>query len=216
MVSGASQLTEAVANRSLERTLAQRRDAYVQEVQAVVDATYRLIARTGSFDPKLREILRETGLSTQAFYKHFRSKDELMLVLLDDGRRQLVGYLEHRMDKVSDPADKLRAWIEGVLAQASHPDVAARTRPFLAHQDRLAEQFPEEQQQSVDLLVGLVATVIESMPGPRSKQSVRRDAQAVYELVMGTLHRHVAHGSRPAPAEVDHLVRFCLQALGAP
>lgn len=215
MVSGASQLTEVVANRSLERTLAQRRDTYVQEVQAVVDATYRLIARTGSFDPKLREILRETGLSTQAFYKHFRSKDELMLVLLDDGRRRLVGYLEHRMDKVSDPADKLRAWIEGVLAQASDPEVAARTRPFLAHQDRLAEQFPEEQQQSVDLLVGLVATVIETMPGPRNKQSVRRDAQAVYELVMGTLHRHVARGTRPAPAEVDHLVRFCVKAVGA-
>ena len=215
MVSGASQLTEAVANRSLERTLAQRRDTYVQEVQAVVDATYRLIARTGSFDPKLREILRETGLSTQAFYKHFRSKDELMLVLLDDGRRRLVGYLEHRMDKVLDPTDKLRAWIEGVLAQASDPEVAARTRPFLAHQDRLAEQFPEEQQQSVDLLVGLVATVIETMPGPRNKQSVRRDAQAVYELVMGTLHRHVARGTRPAPAEVDHLVRFCVKAAGA-
>jgi len=37
------------------------------------------------------------------------------------------------------------AWIEGVLAQASRPDAAARTRPFVANQDRLSDAFPEEQ-----------------------------------------------------------------------
>jgi AcrR family transcriptional regulator len=195
--------------------MAERGTSYVQEVQRIVDATYRVIARTGSFDPKLRDILRESGLSTQAFYKHFRSKDELMLVVLDDGRRRLVGYLSHLMDKADTPAEKVRAWIEGVLAQAVDADVAARTRPFVAYQDRLAEQFPGEQQQSVDLLVGLLSEVIADLPGARSKLSVTRDAKAVYELSFGTLHWHLSHGTHPANAEVNHIVQFSLRGIGA-
>ncbi|HET6810666.1 MAG TPA: TetR/AcrR family transcriptional regulator [Acidimicrobiales bacterium] len=210
------ELTQAVARRSLERSMAQRERSYRLEVQRIVDATYRVVARTGSFDPRLRDILTESGLSTQAFYKHFRSKDELMLVLLDDGRRRLVGYLAHRMEKSAGPEARIRAWIEGVLAQAADPDVAARTRPFLAHQDRLVEQFPEEQQQSVELLVGLLADVITELPGGRSAAAARRDARAVYELAFGTLHAHLSRGTRPTAADTDHLVQFCLKGIGAP
>ena len=209
------ELSQAVARRSLERSMAPRERSYREEVQRIVDATYRVVARTGTFDPKLRDILGESGLSTQAFYKHFRSKDELMLVLLDDGRRRLVGYLAHRMEKGATPEQRIRAWIEGVLAQAADPDVAARTRPFLAHQDRLAEQFPAEQQQSVDLLVSLLADAIAELPADRGRPAARRDATAVYELTFGTLHRHLSHGTRPSAADSDHLAQFCLKGIGA-
>jgi AcrR family transcriptional regulator len=214
MAMGASELTVAVARRSLERSMAERGTSYVQEVQRIVDATYRVIARTGTFDPKLRDILRECGLSTQAFYKHFRSKDELMLVVLDDGRRQLVGYLSHRMEQTDTAAGKVRAWVEGVLAQADDADVAARTRPFLAHQDRLAEQFPAEQQQSVDLLVALLRDSISALPGTRSRLSTNRDAEAVYQLTFGTLHWHLSHGTSPTAGEINHLVQFSLRGVG--
>lgn len=206
-------LSESIAQRSIERSVGDRRAAYVEEINEIVEATYRLIQRTGSFDPGLRDILRESGLSTQAFYKHFRSKDELMLLLLDDGRRKLVGYLEHRMDKAATPAGRIRAWIEGVLAQASDPQAAARTKPFLANRDRLAEAFPAQQQASVDLLVELLAKTIGALPG--TQRGARRDAQAIYDVTFGALHSHLVHDTRPARADVEHLVRFCLDALGA-
>ena len=205
-----SDLAESLARRAVERTVADRQASYVKEIERIVDATYRVIAATGSFDPPLRDILRESGLSTQAFYKHFRSKDELLLLLLDDGRRRLVGYLEHRMDKATTAEGRVRAWIEGVLAQAGQADAAARTRPFLANQDRLAEQFPAEQQASVDLLVTLLAGAIEQVA---KRRAATRDAQVIYHAAFGALHRHLAHGTKPAAAEVDHLVRFCLDAI---
>jgi AcrR family transcriptional regulator len=208
-------LSESIASRSIERALEDRRATYVEEIRTIVEATYRVIERTGEFDPKLREILRESRTSTQAFYKHFRSKDELLLLLLDDGRRKLVGYLTHRMDKATTPAGRVRAWIEGVLAQASDPKAAARTRPFLANRDRLAEQFPSEQQTSVDLLVDLLAGSIARLPGRRSKgDDARRDAQAIYDVTFGALHRYLTQRTKPASGEIDHLVRFSLAAAG--
>jgi AcrR family transcriptional regulator len=205
-----SDLSESLARRAAERTVAERQASYVREIERIVDATHRVMAATGSFDPPLRDILRESGLSTQAFYKHFRSKDELLLLMLDDGRRQLVSYLEHRMGKAGTPAGRVKAWIEGVLAQAGQADAAARTRPWLANQDRLAEQFPDEQQASVDLLVALLADAIADV-APR--RPATRDAQVVYHATFGALHRHLAHGTKAPPAEVEHLVQFCLRAI---
>ena len=68
-----------------------------------------------------------------------------------------------RMATEPTPAARVRAWVEGVLAQASTRRSADRTRPFLANEDRLSELFPDEQRESVDLLVDLLAEPLASL-----------------------------------------------------
>jgi len=209
-------LAETFARRAIERSTAERQASYVEEIRLLVDATFRLIEKTGSFDPPLRDILKTSGLSTQAFYKHFRSKDELLLVLLDDGRRRLLGYLQHRMGKATTPAGKVRAWIEGVLAQAADENAARRTKPFVANQDRLADRFPSEQQSSFDLLLELLAEPLARMGASRDRRTTKRDAEAIYYATFGALRAHLFRGTRPGSAEVDHLVQFCLNGAAKP
>jgi AcrR family transcriptional regulator len=209
-VAVAEDLRVTLAQRAVDRSLGDRRTQYADEIQRVLEATYDLIERTGKVDPSLREILTETGLSTQAFYRYFQSKDELFLLLLDDGRRRLVATLERRMQRVSTPDARVRAWIEGVLAQATDVRAAGRTRPFVTDQDRLAEAFPREQQASIDLLVDLLASTIVSLHG---RANARDDAVVVYRAVFATLRDHLIHGTRPTAADTDHLVRFCLQGI---
>ena len=206
-----SSLSEEFASRAIERTVAERRAEYVEEIQRIVDATYRVIERTGDVDPSLRDVLKECTLSTQGFYRYFQSKDELLLLLLDDGRRRLLGYLEHRMGAAGTAEGRVRAWVEGVLAQASRPDAASRTRPFLVNQDRLAEAFPEEQQRSIDALLDLLADAVTELRPGRRRDTARRDAEAVYHLAFGALHAALRRGTAPTAAETEHLVRFCLQ-----
>jgi AcrR family transcriptional regulator len=210
-----SPLTETLARRAVERTVADRQAEYATEMRRIVEATYDLIEQTGSLDPSLRDILTHTGLSTQAFYRLFRSKDELLLVLLDDGRRQLVDYLACRMDAIDAAAFKVQAWIEGVLAQASTTKAAERTRPFLANEDRLSELFPEEQRESVDLLVDLLVGPLTEAAAPGSPpDGPRRDAEAIYRLVFGLLHAHLIQHTRPTAETVGHTVEFCLRGAG--
>ena len=210
-------LTDSYARRALDRSTSKRHDAYVHDAERIVASTFRLIERTGGIDPSLRDILADADLSTQAFYRLFRSKDELMLALLDDGRRQLVGYLEHRMAGADDHASKVRAWVEGVLAQASSPKAASRTRPFVVNQDRLAEAFPDEQHASVTLLVDLLRSAV-GVPGgtaqrETSPDTVRRGCETVYRLTFATLHDHLLGRTRPTTAEVEDLVTFALRGL---
>jgi AcrR family transcriptional regulator len=201
-------------NRAVARSLARRQASYADEVERIVSATYEVIERTGSLDPTMRDILRQSGISTQAFYRHFRSKDELLLALLDDGRRRLSSYLGHRMAKAETAEGKLRAWIEGVLAQASDETAAAKTRPFLANLDRLAEQYPKDQQESVDLLIGLLEGALGQMGAPPGR--LRLDAVAIYHLAVGTMHQHIRDRSRPSAGEVEHVIEFSLAAVARP
>jgi AcrR family transcriptional regulator len=209
----ADDLMNALADRAVDRSLGDRRSQYADELQRVLEATYDLIESSGDVDPSLREILAATGLSTQAFYRYFQSKDELFLLLLDDGRRRLVGSLERRMQRATGPEARVRAWIEGVMAQASDARAAGRTRPFVTDHDRLAETFPREQQASVDLLVDLLAGAIVGLHG---EADARDDALVVYRAVFGALRDHLIHGTRPTSAEVDHLVNFCVAGIRRP
>lgn len=207
----AEDLRGTLAQRAVDRSLGDRRAQYADEIQRVLESTYDLIESSGKVDPSLREILAATNLSTQAFYRYFQSKDELFLLLLDDGRRRLVGSLERRMRKATTAAARVRAWIEGVLAQASDARAAGRTRPFVTDQDRLAEAFPREQQASVDLLVDLLATAIVPLHGAAN---ARDDAVIIYRAAFATLRDHLIHDTRPTTTETDHLVQFCLQGIG--
>lgn len=76
----------------------------------------------------MTDIVRAAGLSNQAFYRHFKGKDELLLVLLEDGRERLAATIERRMARASGDAGRVRAWIEAVLAQACDVEAAEATR----------------------------------------------------------------------------------------
>jgi AcrR family transcriptional regulator len=210
-------MTETLARRAVEKTTADRQARYAQEMERIVEATYDFIEQTGNLEPSLREILAHCGLSTQGFYRYFRSKDELLLVLIDDGRRRLVEYLVHRMESESAPEEKIRTWIVGVLAQASNPRAADRTRPFVANEDRITELFPEEQRQSIDQLVNLLVEPLDDLVVDRSDRGeTQLDAEAIYQVVFGTLRTHLVRHTRPSAIESTHLVRFCLNGIGSP
>lgn len=208
-----TQLSDAVARRAALRAVEARQEGYAQEVRRIVDATFDLIERTGELTPSLRDVLAETGLSTQAFYRYFESKDELLLVLLDSGHRALMGYLSHRMARVSRPELEVREWIAGVLAQAADPVAAARTRPFVVDEGRLAARFPAEHQASVDRLAGLLVPPLLARAradGGAAEAGARRTATVVYDVTFGALRRHLAARTTPGPEDVDRLYRFVL------
>lgn len=201
--------------RAAHRSVALRHAASAAEIQRIIDATYRVIERTSDVDPTVRAILREAELSTPAFYRHFRSKDELFVVILDDGRRKLAGSIERRVARERTGPARLRAWIRTVLAQASDAEAASRTRPFMANLDRLVAQYPDEHRESEALLVDQLARLIADADDLSSRDP-SADAEAVYHLAFGAMAAHLRHGTAPSPADVERIVDFALRALSVP
>jgi AcrR family transcriptional regulator len=195
----------AVAARSLE----DRAAAYADEVRRLVDAAYAVMRRTGSVDPRVSDIVAAAGLSNQAFYRHFRSKDELLLAVLEDGQRRLVATLERRMTKAGPGAPAVRAWVEGLLEQARNPDAAANTRPFAVGGARLADRYPAATEAQREEVVAPLRMAVEQAGGDPA-----RDADAIYHLVMGRTEDAIVRHETPSRDDVAHLVRFALRAIG--
>jgi AcrR family transcriptional regulator len=195
-----------VVDRVAQRSVAERTRQVADEVRRVIDATYVVIDQTRSLEPPMRAILRESGCSTQAFYRHFASKDDLLAVLLDDGWRRLCDDVARQMEEVDGVDTKVTAWIERVMHQAIDGEIAARTRPFIAGMGRLEARFPEELGRS---RARLVQTLADVLPGPHAD----RDALATFDLAFGAMQRHVLAVTAPERAEIDHLVAYALGAI---
>ena len=100
--------------RAVARSLSGRVAAATHEVEQLVEATYRIVSRDGTVDPRVRDILLEADLSTQAFYRHFRSKDDLLLVLLDDERQEFRVSSGARTSRPEKPRERVRARTGGI------------------------------------------------------------------------------------------------------
>src|SRR6476620_11124420 len=117
-----------VADRVARQALDKRRAAYATEVRRLLDAALEVMRRRGTTSrPRVADIVAAAGLSNDAFYRHFSSKDQLVAAILADGGERLCSYLDHQMAKAGSPAGAVRAWVDGVLAQAADDEVAATT-----------------------------------------------------------------------------------------
>ena len=199
-----------LAQELAEKAVAGRLESYAGEVRRLLDAAYAVMARTGDIDPRVGDIVKEAGLSNQAFYRHFAGKDALLVAVLDDGQRRLVETLERRMRRVEPGAPRVRAWIEGVLEQARNADAAENTRPFAINGVRLSDRFPAETAASFERLLAPLRDAIADAGG-----DAVRDTAAVREIAMGTMHRFLVERRTPSRADVEHVVRFSLAGLAA-
>jgi len=204
-------VTASVATELAERAVRDRAAAYEEEVRRFLDAAYAVLRRTGELEPRVSDVVREAGLSNQAFYRHFHSKDELLLALLDDGQRRLLATLETRMARVAAGSPRVRAWVEGVLEQARRPDAADNTRPFVVNGLRIADRFPEQWSRSHDaLLAPLRAAIAECGGDPED------GARAVYHLAFGMMQDALVRRERPSDADVEYVVGCCVAIVETP
>ena len=204
-----------IVDQTVDRSLQGKRAAASDEVRRLVEASFSLIRRTGELEPRVSEIVSEAGLHNQAFYRHFRSKHELLVAVLDQGIALLAGYLEHQMAAVTSPRDRVTAWLEGVLAQAMDPGAADATRPFALARGRLAEVCPEEVRESERRLKAPLREAIRAgvASGEFPAADPERDAEMLHLLAMGWVERRLAD---PTPAHGEDsaaLAAFALAGL---
>jgi AcrR family transcriptional regulator len=207
MENGVPAVLDRVAEALADRAVADRRAAYAAEARRLIDAAFVVMRREGTIDPGVRAVVQEAGLSNQAFYRHFASKDALLLAVLADGQRQLVGHLLSRVATASDPEEQIRRWISSVMAQARDRDAAEATRPFACNSGRLADLFPADLAASRAELLGSLTPAVRALGGSDA------DAELIRDLALARMNDAIAHRRVPTRAEVQHLIEFCLAGI---
>lgn len=205
-------------DQTVDRSLEGRRAAAQSEVERLVSAGFRVIERTGHLEPKVSDILAEAGLSNQAFYRHFRSKHELLVAVLDEGIRGLGRYLAGRVAEAATPTEAVREWIRGMAAQAQDPSGAQASRPFALARGRLAEAFPAEVARSERQVTASLRDALHAARTDGSMPAVDADpdAEALYHLMMGWVESRLVEARIPSDHEVARLEAFAMAGLTRP
>ena len=195
----------STAERIAQQTLATREAEYADEVRRLLDAALAVIGRGGTTQrPRVADIVAEAGLSNDAFYRHFRSKDALVSALLDDGAERLGSYLEHQMAKEDTAERQVRRWVEGVLAQAD-AGIAATTLAVLWNGGAADGQASGRHFASEPL-----AALLHEPFAALGRDDPELDASLVAHAVLGKLSDHLWAGTQPSADELDRITAFAV------
>ena len=196
-----------VAARIAQVTLSKQGADRSQEVRRLLDAGLMVMRRCGTDSrPRVADIVTAAGLSNDAFYRYFASKDMLTAAILEDGMERLTNYLSHQMDKEEAAEQKLRRWVEGILSQAANEELASSTLAVLWNASQIGASGdaapPSANAHLARLLVGPLTELGSSAP--------QLDATLLAHAVLGTLTDYLWQRKRPSRAEIGQVVRFCL------
>lgn len=165
----------------------------------MLGAALEVMQRVGS-GARVADIVAAAGLSNQAFYRHFASKDALVSAVLEDGTVRLRSYLAHRMSKWETPEGKVKAWVMGVLAQAG--DGSETVLAVLSN----AGGGDGERAPGTYLVHTLLADLLVEPFTALGSTDAELDATMATHAVVGRLRDHLWRGTRSTRVETDHLV----------
>jgi AcrR family transcriptional regulator len=199
-----------IADRIARQTLAKRGSDYAGEVRRLLDAALAVMQRCGTASrPRVSDIVAEAGLSNDAFYRHFKSKDALVTALLEDGADRLRSYLEHQMAKERSPEGKVRRWVAGVLSQAVG-EVAETTLAVTWNGGGLADGVAAGRH----FARGPLSELLEEPFAELGSEDPEFDAGLVAHAVLSQLSDYLWQRREPSRREVDRITAFCLRAAG--
>lgn len=192
-------------------------DRAERETATLLRASRQVLARKGVSGLTVADVLDEAGLSTRAFYRHFASKDELVLAIYGTEQQRSLARMLDAVEAAADAQGAVVAWIDDTLALGFDGRRAARTRLLAAEGDRLRGEFPD---QFEAILAAMLEPLIGAIRRGRDDGSFpnaapERDARSIHAVVWDLVHQRLI-GATPLTIDQarDHALRFCLGALG--
>lgn len=119
-------VTTSDANIASRPRVPRTRLSAAQRRVLIEDAAARLFARHGYAATTVEEIVAEAGVSKPMLYRHFESKKELHMKLLERRRDELAAApLERFLQATGSPEERLPAMIDAWFAHVQqHPDTS--------------------------------------------------------------------------------------------
>lgn len=192
---------ESLVAQAVRRRTGDRYAAAQDEVRRLLDVGLALMREDPDGDPKIADIVRRARVSNDAFYRAFRSKQDLMAAIVDDGARRLVEYVVHQRDKADGPRAQVRACVVAVLQQAADVEIARTTRAVLRHTHGIVS--PGSASALLRRRIGeLFAESLAALGSP----DPARDGLVAACATLGLMERFLRADRPMTDADVDHLV----------
>jgi TetR/AcrR family transcriptional repressor of nem operon len=152
--------------------------------QKIVKDASRRVRAEGLNGAAVSAVMKDAGLTHGGFYKHFGSKDDLLLESLREGFREIEDTLVHAAEQ-SRPGEAWKAIVKIYLSLelCEHPE---RGCPLAALSPELARADKRLKPQIVAELVNYKSRMLPFMPGQRTADK-ERAFFAIFSTMIGAV-----------------------------
>ena len=181
-----------------------------------MDAASRLLSTGSSL--AVSDVLETAGLSTRAFYRHFESKDALLLALFRRDSERVNAQLEAAVDAAPDPRTALIGWIEGTLRLVEDPRRRRRVLVFSSEEVTRARGLGPQRHQMQEAQVAAITRIIAAgqADGSFPWAVLPADARAIRAALGEALDDQITQRATVSADEAAAgIADFALRALGA-
>jgi AcrR family transcriptional regulator len=210
-----------VIERSVERAAASSGDrrSYnsiaeraLRPTRRIVEAATELAQETNGKPFTVQDVLDRANVSLQTFYRHFGSKDDLLLAVIEESVTTSAEAYRAKALKLSDPVARVESVVKAPFARDGTRLSATITREHL----RLLESHAREVRSADDPYRRLLAEMIAAAQdaGRFPGVDANEEADMIMGLVLARYHSLVLGVARHSFArEAVHIWSFCVGAL---
>jgi AcrR family transcriptional regulator len=180
-----------------------------------MDAALQVMRRNGFQGASVQDILDRAGLSTRAFYRQFRSKDDLLLAMFKTASDPDVAQVVRVVSEAPGPFEAVLAWIDEMVSMAFDRRRVRRLVVFNAVA-RQADGYEDEESSLRSRLTAPLLAALQrgSVDGSFPATDPSADASTIFDLVWSVAHPQRRARSMDRLAARAMVLRFCLPALG--
>jgi AcrR family transcriptional regulator len=152
---------------------------------AILQASRMLFAQKGFLGTSISDIVRETGMKVGTIYTYFKSKEEIIRVIVEEGWQELYGRIEKDLAEAGTSRKRVKLLIEsvipGILTDVDFVSILlSEAATYTRLEDKL-EKF-------TDLVYPLVRSLLGQRPRTSFSRGMLRTALVVILLgIMSTV-----------------------------
>jgi TetR/AcrR family transcriptional regulator len=207
-----------VLDRSLRRAEEAARARMIGPTTRIVNAAIQLAIDSGGTTFTVQQLVDRAGVALQTFYRHFGSKDALMLAVVEEASRAENERIAEKAQLAGDPLSRLRVIVMTAFRSANRAVAGSLGSTIARETRRLREDYADELATLGAPFVRLLHDAISAADaaGLIHAEDPARDAELINELVSGAFTQAVNGGTGSSPLDSEaYIWRFCLRALGA-
>jgi AcrR family transcriptional regulator len=207
----------ATAKRGRQRRPDARLQRDAEEKELLLDSARYLLHESGITGMKIRDVLAHADLGTRAFYRHFASKDDLVLTMFKTAASQEAERLRQRMAPATDPLAAVIAWIDGRLDLAFDRKVSANLHDLTTEAQLRRPESPAELQIALDLMLEPLVEQLHlgQKSGIFTNVDPNTDARFIHDITNGVVESHWSGFPQRKRDARNGVLRFCVAAIGA-
>ncbi|SEF55682.1 regulatory protein, tetR family [Thermomonospora echinospora] len=188
------------------------------EKARIVEAAHRCLVDSDGVTASVTGILTTAGLSTRAFYRHFESKDGLLLAMFREDADRVTAELRAAAAAAPTPGEALRQLIHGMLRLTAEAPRRRRILVLVSEEAQRARGYAAEHARFRAAQEATIAEILRAglADGSFPWADPEPDARSIRAALGQAFMEQMLQTAEAGPAEAaEQVTRFAFRALGA-